>query len=87
MMTVGELREMIEGLEDGVEVRLAIQPRWAFEYSIGSAVLVGPDGDEVYGEGEEEYEGTPPDENVLYLTEGTQLGYLNGYTSRAIGWK
>jgi hypothetical protein len=87
MMTVGELRELIEGLEDGVEVRLAIQPQWAFEYSIGSAVLVGPDGDQPDAYGEEEDAAMPPAENVLYLTEGTQLGYLPGYTSRVIGWK
>lgn len=50
-MTIGELRELIEGLDDNIEVRLAHQPRWAFEYAVsGGAVAVlsdGPDEDDV----------------------------------------
>ncbi|MBN3756094.1 glycosyltransferase family 1 protein [Paraburkholderia sp. Tr-20389] len=86
MMTVGEMRELIEGLDDSVEVRLAMQPRWAFEYSIGNAVIVGP-ASLPPGHEPEEDEDVQPEENVVYLAEGSQLGYLPGYVSREIGWR
>lgn len=35
-MTVGELRETLEGFEDDLEVRLATQPSWPFEWSVQS---------------------------------------------------
>ena len=34
-MTVGELRAELEQYDDNVNVRLAMQPAWPFEYSIG----------------------------------------------------
>ena len=44
------------------EVHLAIQPQWAFEYSIHSvSCLEDPEGEEA---------------PVVYLSEGVQLGYL-----------
>lgn len=87
MMTVGELRDALEGIDDDVQVRLAMQPRWAFEYSIGSAVFVGPDSLPPGYEPEEGDEDEKPEESVVYLTEGTQLGYLPGSVAREIGWK
>jgi hypothetical protein len=71
-------RELIEELEyaisvnDGndVEVRTAQQPKWAFEYSIDQAVTV-----EV---GEKD--------KVVYLSEGSQLGYLSELASEELGW-
>jgi hypothetical protein len=75
-MTVIELKEALEGLPDEAEVRLAMQPSWPFEYSIMEVVPLEPD------------EEAPADEEVkvVYLTEGSQLGYLPGEASEAIGW-
>lgn len=36
MMTVGELREALEDLEDDVEVRIATQPSWPLAFHIGN---------------------------------------------------
>jgi len=43
MMTVGELRELLEGVDDDVEVRLAVQPSWPFEHRVTSDVTVRDD--------------------------------------------
>lgn len=47
-MTVRELKERLEEVEDDVEVRLAFQPAWPFEHSISEVVEVTP-GSELYG--------------------------------------
>ena len=73
-------KELIEELEwaiernggDDVEVRTAQQPKWAFEYSIDQAVTVKHDEDD--------------GETIVYLGEGSQLGYLNEDASRELGW-
>ncbi len=56
-----------------------MQPRWAFEYSVGSVVEVQAVGNE----------SVPEDERltIVYLSEGAQLGYLPGYVSEELGWK
>lgn len=72
-MTVGQLRELLEEFEDDVEVRFVGQPSWPMEYSIMGAVsksdlaLDDEDVDEVHDEEDE----------VLYLVEGSQLGYAS----------
>lgn len=52
-MTVGELIEYLEDFDPEAEVRLAEQPQWAFEYSVGEvAGIETQDGQVVYvGEG------------------------------------
>ena len=72
-MTVGELKEMLEGLDDEAEVRIMSQENWPFEYSIRSLKVredfEQPDEDEV-----------PNDEknpNDVFLVEGSQLCYGN----------
>ena len=79
-MTANELIEELEyaiSMNNGndVEVRTAQQPKWAFEYSIESAVTVevGNECDDVK-------------DKVVYLGEGSQLGYLNEDASRELGW-
>lgn len=94
-MNVGELKEMLEELDDEMEVRFASQPSWPFENEIRSGEVVdlssqddedycgpegGPDPD---GEVTEETES----EEILYLVEGSQIGYLPGIVARSIGWK
>lgn len=57
------------------EVRLAEQPRWAFEYSVSNVVEV--------------QQGTDDDnecDTVVYLAEGRHLGYLNSNASDELGW-
>jgi hypothetical protein len=75
-------KELIEELEyaisinggNDVEVRTAQQPKWAFEYSIDSAVTVDVENDE------------EKMEKFVYLSEGSQLGYLNELASSELGW-
>lgn len=74
------LRELIEELEDLAEefgdeadVRLAIQPRWAFQHSIAQAIGVRL---------REHGEAQP----VIYLGEGNQIGYLPHAPAVALGW-
>ena len=77
-MTVGELKQYLYELsEDGqidedTEIRMAQQPRWAFEYAFrDNVVAVKPEGE---------------DRNVLYLEEGEQLAYLDNEAAKALDW-
>lgn len=70
-MTVQELKDTLEGMDADAEVRLAMQPQWAFEYSINDIVVV------------EDKDGN----NIAYLSEGRQLGYLPGNVAEELGWK
>ena len=75
--------QLIEELEyaipinggNDVEVRTAQQPKWAFEYSIESAVTI-----------EVEDENTDDKEKIVYLSEGSQIGYLPELASSELGW-
>lgn len=68
-----------------IEVRLAHQPRWALEYSIRNAVIAYAKAEGAPAEDEDD-DRTPvnqfdksrdrQDDAVVYLTEGSQLGYL-----------
>jgi hypothetical protein len=80
------IRELIDELEDLAEehgdqmvVRLAQQPRWAFEYSVGDVAVVTPTRK---GAARATIEGAP----ICYIGEGRQLGYLSGAASVALGW-
>ena len=74
-------RDLIEELEyaisingnEDVEVRLAQQPKWAFEYTIDEAVTV-------------EVENDDEKDKVVYLSEGSQLGYLPELAASELGW-
>ena len=79
-MTATQLIEELEwAIErnggDDVEVRTAQQPKWAFEYTVDQAVTIEVDD-----------ENTDEKEKVVYLSEGTQLAYLNEDARREIGW-
>ena len=75
-------RELIEELEyaierngnQDVEVLMAQQPKWAFEYTIDQAVMVKGDDHE------------PGGVVKIYLGESSQVGYLNEDASRELGW-
>jgi len=97
-ITVADLREILEDVDDAVAVRLAMQPHWALEYSVGEVVLLTADdrkeaakNEHVHEYGEEpgapkfEWEGDgKPD--ILYLSEGSQIGYLPGAASDVLQW-
>ena len=77
-MLLSELIETLQGIADEYpdadpDVRLAMQPQWAFEYSIHSVTPVSLEEDD---RGED-----PP---VVYLSEGAQLGYLPGAAKEAV---
>ena len=92
-MTVGELNEKIQEVinlhGEDVEVRLAHQPRWAFEYSVVGA-YTSNECLEVYQTGcEKDAEFATKEaediELILYIFEGTQIGYLPGFVAE--GWE
>ena len=58
-----------------VEVRIAQQPKWAFEYTVDTAVSINTN-----------EEPTEDNEWVVYLSEGSQLGYLPEYAATELGW-
>lgn len=85
------IREMIEKLEDlaedfgdNAEIRLAQQPSWPLEYSIGEINAV--DINELTEEEEDEGEEGDEPEYVVFIGEGSQLGYLSRNGSKALGW-
>ena len=103
-LTVGELKELLEGIDDDVEVRLAHQPSWPLEYAAETVEEVtlyevaccprcGVEGAVLLsGDAEHDECETPewvPEEtgSVLYVAEGSQLGYLPGEVSRRLGWR
>tara|TARA_R110002020_G_scaffold371241_4_gene582884 strand:+ start:186 stop:440 length:255 start_codon:yes stop_codon:yes gene_type:complete len=84
-MTATQLIEELEwAIErnggDDVEVRTAQQPRWAFEYSIDQAVVVAEEDEE------SDDDRTPPKSVTVYLSEGSQIGYLPQAASDELGW-
>lgn len=83
-LTVRDLIEMLEDMPEHAEVRLATQPRWPFEYSIDVVTMVdlGADQDDEARDMREE-----PSEPIVYIAEGTQLGYLPGAAARELVWK
>lgn len=83
-MTVRELINLLEDYDEHAEVRIAHQPRWPFEYSIGDVVACdGGDDDERDDEDAAGEDGPP----VVYIGEGDQLGYLPGAAARELGWR
>lgn len=81
-MTVGDLLDILEGLDENAEVRIAHQPAWAFEYEINDVVPVEPMDEEDVAD---RYNGNGA--TVVYLVDGRQLGYLPSEAAHQIGWK
>lgn len=105
-MTLSELIEQLTALQEehgpDVEVFLAQQPRWPFQYALGDVVAV----DANAGDREDiedflrEAEPDDPDVDaaraqlaelasapVVYIGEGAQLAYLSGDVTKALGWR
>lgn len=90
-MTLGDLIERLQDLAEehgeDLEVRLAHQPNWPLEYSIGEVTTTEAVRD---GDLDEDGEAAQPEDAqpaIVYIGEGQQLGYLSGDASRALGWK
>lgn len=73
-VTVEELIERLQEMEPGSIVRLATQPSYPFENTVGEIAqgeTVSEDGDPV---------------KVIWIGEGEQIGYLNSETRDDLGW-
>ncbi len=79
-MTVGELIQELKYMDEDATVRFASQPNWPFEYSIHGVVqtTVNKSG-EYTDDGYEQ-------EDVVYLEEGRQIGYLPKEAKDELGW-
>ena len=87
------IRQLIEELEDvaaehgdALEVRLAQQPSWPFEYSIARVELVDTSDDDDSDDDDADDTHLVQPKVICYLAEGSQLGYLPGCAARALGW-
>ncbi len=69
-MTVQDLIYELEQMNPDAEVRFAVQPSWPFEYTISSVI-------------EMDFENGAP---VVYLEEGTHLGYLPEAVREELNW-
>ena len=74
-MTVADLIEELKWMPEDAEVRFASQPNWPFEYNINDVISV-----------EIENRRTGEEEEVVYLAEGRQLGYLPSEAKDELGW-
>ena len=72
-MTVGELINELKYMDEGATVRFASQPSWPFEYSINGVIQTIAD-----NRGNEE--------DIVYLEEGRQVGYLPKEAKDELGW-
>jgi hypothetical protein len=70
--TISDLLEEFQQFDPDAEVRLATQPSWPFEWSLSNTDPAV----------EVDLDGQP----VVYLVEGTQLGYLPGAVRDQLGW-
>ncbi len=72
-MTVRELIDELRLMDQDAPVRFASQPSWPFEYSI-------------YGVVQTTIEKQDQEEDVVYLEEGRQIGYLPTKAKDELGW-
>jgi hypothetical protein len=95
-MTVEEMIQILSEMDPTAEVRLAIQPGYPFQHTVGEIVEVdlSEDDDDEWDE-EDEEDGEEPEEEkepevVVYIGEAGQLysaPYLPGVVSRELGWR
>ena len=73
-MTVGELINELKYMDEGATVRFASQPSWPFEYSIYGVVQTTVK------------DIRDNEEDIVYLEEGEQVGYLPKEAKDELGW-
>ena len=74
-MTVRQLIEELEFMNQDAEIRFASQPNWPFEYDIVGVVLA-----------EVEDRRTEEVTEIVQLEEGRQIGYLPKEAKDELGW-
>ena len=99
-----EIEELIETLQElaeeypKCEVRLASQPTWPFEYSIGD-IVASREKEDDQQEWDEDFEQAEDDDEreamgerpelgdpVIHIGEDSQLGYLSRVVKDKLGW-
>ena len=102
-MTLSELIEHLSMLAEGhdfdkVEVKLAHQPRWPFELSIGEPVLHDPleeweEENALTSSDDPDYEEWQADRAIaegkpktIFIPEGGRQEYLRGSVAKQLGW-
>jgi hypothetical protein len=94
-MTIQQLIETLEEIKEHVsedaEVRFASQPSWPFEYSIADAYFLNMDArldlaHQNHGDYFKDIDEIKKEKDVVYLEEGSQIGYLPGEAKELIGW-
>jgi len=73
-MTVRELIEELKYMDEDATVRFASQPSWPFEYSIYGVVQTTVK------------DVKDNEEDIVYLEEGQQIGYLPSEAKEELGW-
>ncbi len=86
-MTVQDLINLLKRMDPDAEVRFASQPSWPFEYEINDVVEVQPPNEDEYDDDEEAPDLGDDPVAVVYLVEGSQLGYLPSHVKSEIGWR
>lgn len=76
--TVGDLIAALDDYDPNTPIRLATQPCWPFEYTIGGVALTPDDAE---GDGTE-----PTGDPVVWIGAGHQVDYLPGIAASALGW-
>jgi len=71
-MTIRELIELLEQYDDDREVRLATQPNYPLEYTVGGVV-----GTEEIADDPDEDIVDADDDGPVWVVEGSQLGYAS----------
>lgn len=75
---VGELITALQDYDPGTPIRLATQPGWRFEYTLGRVALSSNDAE---GDGTE-----PTSDPVVWIAEGRQVGYLSEIARNSLEW-
>ena len=88
MMTVSELIRILKSYDPDSEVRIASQPRWPMEYRINDAIETIADKDGIDEDADDDNmdDRAEPENKVVYVVEGYQIGYLGGRALRDMGW-
>lgn len=77
-MKVAELKELLEGVDDDLEVMIVQQPHWPFVYSVQAAATR----QDIINYNDVDENETEDKENVFYIIEGQQLRYADGIEAR-----
>jgi len=89
-MTVSELMDILADADPDAEVRIAEQPRWAFEYELRDAQIVSyPEEETIDSEDGDDFtldKNHKSGQQIVYLEEGTQLCYLHTLAHEALQW-